>query len=491
MLVVWLLHLTVTPLGDTMAQFLAGGALLILGLSVFLLGADIGVLPVGQKAGSALTARRNLPLLLGSGFVIGFFITVAEPDVHVLAQQVSAVDPGISGAALVFMIAVGVGLFVAVALGRIILQLSLRLLLTFFYLLIFACAALTSPAFLGVAFDAGGATTGPMTVPFIMALGVGVAAVRGGNSKDDSFGLIGLASIGPVLAVLILGMLHHGRTGAVTEAVESPAASLWGHFWTLTPDVTMEVAMALGPLVVLFALFQFFLLHLTRYQTLRMVMGLIYTFLGLVCFFVGVKGGFIPAGRELGGLLALHDYRYLLIGVGVALGALAVCAEPAVWVLNAQVEEVSGGHIKKSIMLVSLSIGVACAVGMSMLRVVTGLSIWWFLIPGYILALGLTRYCPRMFTAIAFDSGGVASGPMASTFILAFTLGASRSLGGNPITDAFGVIAMIAMTPLITIQLLGILFDRREKAAARQRVAALAESGPTGYNGIAVEERQP
>lgn len=488
MLMVWLLHLTVAPLGDTLAQFLAGGALLILGLSVFLLGADIGVLPVGQKAGSALTARRNLPLLLGAGFVIGFFITVAEPDVHVLAEQVSAVDPSISRALLVFMIAVGVGLFVAVALGRIILQLSLKILLASFYLLVFACAALTSPAFLGVAFDAGGATTGPMTVPFIMALGVGVAAVRGGNSKDDSFGLIGLASIGPVLAVLILGMLHKGGTGAMAAAVETPAASLWGHFWALTPEVTMEVGMALGPLVVLFALFQFFLLHLTRYQTLRMIMGLIYTFLGLVCFFVGVKGGFIPAGRELGALIAQHDFRYLLVVVGLVLGALAVCAEPAVWVLNAQVEEVSGGHIKRSIMLVSLSLGVACAVAMAMLRVVTGLSIWWFLIPGYILALGLSRFCPRMFTAIAFDSGGVASGPMASTFILAFTLGASGSLGGNPITDAFGVIAMIAMTPLITIQLLGILFDRREKAAARRRAAG---SEQTGQSGAAVKESQP
>ena len=195
-----------------------------------------------------------------------------------------------------------------------------------------------------------------------------------------------------------------------------------------------------------------------------MIMGLGYSFVGLVCFFVGVQGGFIPAGREMGALLALHDFRYLLLIVGVAMGALAVCAEPAVWVLNAQVEEVSGGHIKKSVMLISLSLGVATAVGLAMVRVITGLSIWWFLIPGYVLALGLMRFCPRMFTAIAFDSGGVASGPMASTFILAFTLGASHSLGGNPIAYAFGVIAMIAMTPLIAIQLLGIFFDRRERA---------------------------
>jgi len=475
MAVVLALHLTIAPLGSTLAEFLVGGVLLIIGLSIFLLGADIGVIPVGQRAGSALTSRRNLPLLLGAGFVIGFFITVAEPDVHVLAQQVAAVDPSVSHLLLVGMIAVGVGLFVTIALARIVFQISLRLLFLLFYLLLFACAAFTSPAFLGVAFDAGGATTGPMTVPFIMALGVGVAAVRGGkdHGRDDSFGLIGLASIGPVLSVLILGMMHSGAGAeAAAGATEIVTAGLWGHFWGLVPAVAEEVGMALGPLVALFVVFRIFLLRMTRRSTLRMVMGLVYTFTGLVFFFVGAKGGFIPAGRELGGVLALHHMEYALIAVGVLLGALVVCAEPAVWVLNGQVEEVSGGHIRRSVMLVSLCIGVAAAVGMSMVRVVSGLSIWYFLIPGYVLALGLTRFCPRMFTAIAFDSGGVASGPMASTFILAFTLGASASLGGDPIADAFGVIAMIAMTPLITIQILGILYQRRENAAVRRREAA-------------------
>ncbi len=475
MLLVFLLHLAAAPLGDTVWKFLVGGVLLILGLGVFLLGAEIGVLPVGQKAGSALTSRRSLPILLASGFAIGFFITVAEPDVHVLAEQVAAVAPAISRPLLVGMIALGVGIFVAIALGRIVLQISLKVMLAVFYLLVFVCAALTDPAFLGVAFDAGGATTGPMTVPFIMALGVGVAAVRGNQGKDDSFGLVGLASIGPVLAVLVLGIFFRGNTGSAEEANAVQNLGLWQHFVSLLPAVAGEVGMALGPLAGMFVFFRIALLRLTAYQTRRMLMGLVYTYLGLVCFFLGVQGGFIPAGREMGALLAQHDFRYLIIVAGVALGALAVCAEPAVWVLNAQVEEISGGHIRKSIMLASLSLGVAVAVGIAMLRVVSGLSIWWFLIPGYVLSLGLTRFCPRMFTAIAFDSGGVASGPMASTFILALTLGASHSLGGNPITDAFGVIAMIAMTPLITIQVLGILFERREKAALRQRRQRVAK----------------
>ena len=478
--VVWLLHFTAAPLGAELGRFLAGGALLICGLAVFRLGAEIGVVPVGQRAGSALTARRSLPLLLGAGFVIGFFITVAEPDVHVLAQQVSAVDPGISHLVLVGMIAVGVGMFVAVALGRIVFQISLRLLLLGFYGLVFACAAFTSPSFLGVAFDAGGATTGPMTVPFIMALGVGVAAVRGGDGRDDSFGLIGLASIGPVLSILLLGMLHTGGGGTAQAVAGAPAGGLLGHFLALVPETAAEVGMALAPLVGLFAVFRLFLLRrMTRVRLLRVAMGLVYTFLGLVCFFVGVKGGFIPAGGALGRLIAVSHPAWLLVVTGVALGALAVLAEPAVWVLTAQVEEVSGGSIRSRVILVTLCIGVACAVGLAMFRVAGGLSLWFFLLPGYALALGLTFVCPPMFTAIAFDSGGVASGPMASTFILAFTLGASGGLGGDPITDAFGVIALIAMTPLIAIQALGILYGRalRRPAASGRPAVTVPAAG--------------
>lgn len=470
MLVVWLLHATVAPLGEDLFRFLLGGAILIVGLGVFLLGAELGIVPIGQRAGSALTGRRSLALLLSAGFVIGFFITVAEPDVHVLAQQVAAVNPGIGRYTLVGMIAAGVGLFVAVALLRVVMQISLRLMLLAFYLLVFACAAFVNPAYLGVAFDAGGATTGPMTVPFIMALGIGVAAVRAGNGRDDSFGLIGLASIGPVLSVLVLGLFSRGAAGAATAAESAANPGLLGHFGHLVPEVAAEVGTALAPLVLLFILFRIFLLRkMTAYRAARTIMGLVYTFIGLVCFFVGVKGGFIPVGTALGGILALHEWEFLLFAAGLCLGALAVCAEPAVWVLTRQVEEVSGGAIKSRVILVFLCAGVSLAVGLAMLRVMTGGNLWIYLIPGYALALGLMFVCPPMFTAIAFDSGGVASGPMASTFILSFTLGASASLGGNPITDAFGVIAMIAMTPLIALQLLGLIYARQLKR--RQKIS--------------------
>ena len=464
MALVGLLHLAVAPLGALFPPFLLGGVLIIIGLSFFLVGADIGVLPMGQRAGSALVHKRNLPLLLGAGFIIGFIITVAEPDVQVLAAQVMDVAPSISARNLVFMIAAGVGLFVSLALLRVIFQFSLRVLLLLFYTLLFVCAALSSPEFLGVGFDAGGATTGPMTVPFILALGMGVAAVRGGNAENDSFGFIGLASIGPIMAVLLMGMLSSGTGELPAESVESAgeSLSLLAAFLNLVPEVLHEVLVALGPLFLLFAVFQLTLVRMPSQQLLRLIMSLVYTFLGLVLFFLGVKGGFMPAGRELGALIAGTQPSALFISAGVLFGALVVCAEPAVWVLTVQVEEISGGSIRRSLMLAALSLGVACAVGMAMFRILNGISLWYFLIPGYLLSFGLMRFCPPLFTAIAFDSGGVASGPMASTFILAFALGASNALGGNPILDAFGVIALIAMTPLIAIQALGILVTRAE-----------------------------
>ena len=461
-ILVLLLHLTVAPLGDALPRFLAGAVLFIIGLGLFLVGADIGVLPVGQKVGSTLTGKRNLALMLIVGFVVGFIITVAEPDVQVLAAQVTGVAPVIAPMALVCIIAAGVGFFVAVAMGRIIFQLPLKLLLFLCYASVFLCASFVPDLFLGIGFDAGGATTGPMTVPFIMALGVGVAAVRGGShAGDDSFGFVGLASVGPILAVLMLGLFASPASPELSSAAAQDSAGLLAHFLHLLPEVTHEVAMALGPLAVLFLLFRLFLIRLSRRQTLRMVMGLVYTFFGVILFFLGVKGGFMPAGDMLGALLSRPEHRFLLIPVALILGAVVVCAEPAVWILTEQVEQVSGGAIRRSLMLAALSAGVSLAVGIAMYRVISGTSLWYFLIPGYAAAMLLMRLCPRMFTAIAFDSGGVASGPMASTFILAFMLGVSKGVGGNPAVDAFGCIAMIAMTPLIAIQLLGIVFSRK------------------------------
>ena len=459
--IVLLLNFTIAPVGSaTLIRFLVGSVLVIIGLTLFLVGADLGISPIGQKAGAALTAKRKLALLIGAAFAIGFFITIAEPDVQVLATQVVGVNPAVPKIPLILMIAVGVGFFVVVGLLRIVFNLSYRWLLIISYGVVFLCAYLTSPDFMAVGFDAGGATTGPMTVPFIIALGVGVASSKGGAAnRDSSFGLTGIASIGPILAVLLLGIITKDSASATAAGSQVEFAG----FIAVMPEIAKEILSSLLPMAVMFIIFQLTLIHMPPYQVRRMIKGLIYTYIGLVLFMTGVQGGFMMVGSTIGAVIGELSYRWILIPIGLVLGAVVVCAEPAVWVLNGQIEEISGGHIRKRFMLISLSAGIALAIGLSMYRVLSGVSLWHFIIPGYALAIILTFFTPKLFTAIAFDSGGVASGPMTSTFILSFTLGASTAAGGNPVLDAFGVIAMVAMTPLITIQILGLVFSMKEK----------------------------
>ncbi len=476
MFLVIFFHFMVVPLADMLPRFLVGGVLLIVGLTIFLVGAELGVVPIGQQTGAVLTSRRSLPLMLAVGFFVGFFATVAEPDVHVLTAQVVHLAPDMNSMSLVLMIALGVGFFVSVAMGRTVLRFSLSTILMLCYGCIFFFACFIDPAFFAIALDASGATTGPMTVPFIMAVGLGVASVYGNQKKhgaeEQGFGFIALASVGPIVAMLVMGLLYPtdfstehslSPTEATTLAHQTPP--LLDVFGTLVPIVVHEVAVALGPLAVMSLFFQKTLLHLPPVRLFRISVGFVYTFVGLVFFFVGAKGGFMPTGMLLGGLLAELS-PWALIVFGLFVGGLVVCAEPAVWVLTEQVEHFSGGRIKRRVMLASLAFGVAFAVALAMSRVSFSFSLWYVILPVYVLAFILTRFCSPLFTALAFDSGGVASGPLASTFILAFALGASQATGGNPATDAFGVIAFIASAPLITIQLLGIAFNNKTSSPA-------------------------
>lgn len=471
MVIVLLLHFTLTPLEEgQLPLFIASGVLVIAGLGIFLMGADLGMVPFGQKVGSVMAHRRSVPLILIASFTIGFAITIAEPDVQVLAEQVNGIAPAVDKGRLLAMIAVGVGVFLMIGTMRIVLNWPLRWLLIAFYALVFIFCGFVDAGFVGVAFDSGGATTGPITVPFIMAMGLGVAAAtRKKEGEDSSFGLVGLASIGPIAAVAFMGFISNIELSSA-EYVEKPYAAMpvLSRILALLPHVAEEIALALLPLFAIFFVCQLTLLKLPGQQVKRMITGLIYAYIGLVIFMLGVKSGFMTAGESLGMALGGMAGGNALIPVGFILGAVVVCAEPAVWVLTQQVEEVSGGHIKRRIMLVALSISIALAVGLGMTRVVFGFSLWYYLIPGYLLALGLTRFCPPLFTGIAFDSGGVASGPMSTTFVLSLTLGGALASGGNPATDGFGMIAMIAMAPLITIQIVGLIFKQKEKQAAKR-----------------------
>lgn len=482
MAIVLVLGLTAAPLGTALiVQFIIGGILLILGLTIFLVGVDIGIQPIGEQAGAALTSKRNLFLLLGVAFVIGFFVTVAEPDIQVFGDQIHSVFNAVDKMRLVYMIAAGVGVFVMIGLLRAVLAFPLKIVLTLFYTLLFVLAYFTPSSFWGIAFDSGGATTGPMTVPFILALGVGVHSVRSVGNRDDSdtFGLTGVTSIGPILAVMIYGLILSSSgalDGAETVAETTVAEIGLGTFVHLIAHFAKEAALSIAPLAVMLVVFQFTLLKLPPRQVIRMAVGLVWSYIGLLVFLTGVNGGFMAAGQELGVLLGGKAREFggiwsaLLIGTGLLLGAVVVCAEPAVWVLTDQVENLSGGTIKRKMMLVFLSAGAAVAIGLTMWRALGGFSIMRILVPGYALALLLMIWCPKLFTAIAFDSGGVASGPITSTFVLAFTLGASQACGGN--ADAFGVISLVAMTPLIAIQLLGIMYNikkrKREKKQCRK-----------------------
>lgn len=438
-----------------MLSFLLGSGLLILGMGLFTLGAELSMSRIGNLIGAKMTKSRKLWFILAVSFLLGVAITMAEPDLQVLATNVPAIDKTV----LIVTVSVGVGLFLMLCMVRILFSVSLRLLLIVFYALLFLGAFLSDTGFLSVAFDSGGVTTGPMTVPFIMALGVGVASIRSDeNAKADSFGLVALCSIGPVMAVMLLGAIYPTDTQADVNMVIGgfeTTVELGGAYLRSLPTYMLEVAMALLPIFVFFLLFQVFSLRLRRLPLTKIVMGVGYTFLGLVLFLTGVNVGFSPLGYVLGKELVTSGLSALLIPLAMLMGWFIIDAEPAVHILNKQVEELTSGAISAKAMGLSLSVAVALANGLAMVRVLTGLPILYFLLPGYAVALGLSFFVPRTFTAIAFDSGGVASGPLTATFMLPLAMGACTALGGNVMTDAFGLVALVAMMPLITVQVMG------------------------------------
>lgn len=455
--IVLLLCFGVAPISPSILLcFLMGAVLLLVGMMFFTLGAEVAMTPMGERVGTCLTKSKKLWLVIGLSFLLGFIITISEPDLQVLAQQV----PAVPNMVLILSVACGVGVFLIVALLRMLFKIALPPLLLIFYLFIFVLAFFVPDTFLSVAFDSGGVTTGPMTVPFIMALGIGISSIRSDrHAADDSFGLVALCSIGPILAVMILGMIYNPQDAAYTPPVIPEienSTQLWQLFAVELPTYMKEIAVSLLPIVLFFFTFQILILKLSRRTLVKIIVGLVYTYIGLVLFLTGVNVGFMPAGNYLGQVIAGLKYPWMLIPIAMVMGYFIVKAEPAVYVLNKQVEEITDGAISAKAMGLGLSIGVAISLGIAMIRVLTGISILWFLIPGYAIALGISFFVPKIYTAIAFDSGGVASGPMTAAFLLPLAQGACVALGGNIVTDAFGVVAMVAMTPLITIQVMGL-----------------------------------
>ena len=461
--------LSVTPWVDIPGKELAvfGGAaiLLVIGISLFNLGADMAMTPMGQYIGEGLTKSRKLGILISVSFMMGLLITVAEPDLAVLAGQVGAV---MNGTLLIVTVGVGVGLFLLLGVLKIVFHADLTSILLFFYMLLFCLAALLidsgKGSFLPMSFDSGGVTTGPITVPFIMALGVGIALTVGGRgASENSFGLIALCSVGPIAAVLLLSMMAQGDlTYAVPDysmeaILEEGAGALLG-------AKLLDVGKSLVLIVIFFFVLQALILKLPKTKIIQIVIGILWTLVGLVLFLAAVEMAFMPIGFKIGAQMA--DFN------------VVVLAEPAVHVLNNQVAEITGGEVSKTQMMLALSIGVGVSIGLSVLRVYLGFSLLYDLVPGYLLSLGLSFFVPKLYTAIAFDSGGVASGPLTSSFILPLVIGACCTLqGASAVLDfAFGVVAMVAMTPLITIQSLGfksvMSVRARDNAAIRRILSA-------------------
>lgn len=481
--IVLILSVTVVPMPTHVVMvFFYGCILLMIGMVFFTIGAEQAMEPMGKQVGARITKTRRLSLILPLGFLLGFMITISEPDLQVLANQVQSIPNSV----LILSVSGGVAFFLLMALIRMVTGIALQRLLLLFYGIAFALTFFAPPDFLAVAFDSGGVTTGPMTVPFIMAFGVGVSTLRGTKqSSQDSFGLIALCSVGPIIAVLLLSLIFRPENADFSPIVVPrvlTSLQLSEMFLDALPEQIHEIAQAILPIAIFFGIFQLIFLHLEKKSLVRIFNGIIFTYIGLVLFLTGANVGFIPAGFDLGSILATLPYNWIIIPIGMLIGYFIIKAEPAVYVLMRQVEDITDGAISGTALQRSLSIGVAVSVGLAMVRVLTGIHLFYMLIPGYAIALLLSFVVPPVFTAIAFDSGGVASGPMTATFLLPFAMGACMTVGGNVVTDAFGVVTMVAMTPLIAIQCLGLAYKLKAKQAPKPEVVENTLEGYGDYD---------
>lgn len=466
--IVLLLNFTLVPLGEEIVVFLVSSVFLLIGLTGFLIGVEVGISPIGDHMGEGLARSGKLWIVLLLGLVLGFLISIAEPDLHIVANQVAQVSGGlISKMSIVLVVSVGIAIMLAVGLARIMYNIPLYIVLTVLYAVILVMTFFASQDFIAISFDASGATTGALTVPFVLALALGTSKLKKDSkaSEKDSFGLVAIVSTGAIIAVMLMSIIKN--TGKISGSL--PTAELSGDIGQRFIDVFLEtvpeVATALFPVIFLFFVFNFVMLKLNRRELRRIIVGVFFTFSGLVVFLVGVNAGFMQIGSIIGESVANRGNLLYPVGLAFVLGFVTILAEPAVYVLTHQIEEVTSGYVKRTLVLATLAIGVGVAVALAVLRIMLPqLQLWQFLLPGYLIATVLMYIAPKLFVGIAYDSGGVASGPMTATFILAYTQGiANATPTADVFSDGFGVIAMVAMTPLIALQLLGILFKIKSK----------------------------
>lgn len=468
--IVLILHFTLTPMETPLIiRFLIGAALIIIGLTIFLVGVDGGITPIGNIMGSSIVKSNNLWIVAISGLLLGFFISIAEPDLHILATQVDTVTSGmVSRYNVVAIVSLGIAIMLSMGLIRIVYNYPLYKMLSILYGIIFILALFTSPEFLAISFDASGATTGALTVPFILALAIGVSKLKkdSKSSEKDSFGLVAIASTGAIISVALTSIIS--KTDKITGGLESSevaSTAIIRPFLENLPPIARDILVALAPILIIFLIFQKISFKLHKSAVRKIIFGMLFTFIGLVLFLLGVHTGFMEVGSTVGFKLASMDSKAYIVIVGFILGMVTILAEPAVYVLTHQIEDVTSGYVKRKVVMGTLALGVAFAVALSVVRVlIPGIQLWHYLLPGYLISVTMTYFAPKLFVGIAFDSGGVASGPMTATFILAYTQGAAEAVeGANVLVDGFGVIAMVALTPLIALQILGLIFKKKSK----------------------------
>lgn len=463
-LIVAILSFTITPLAtDVIVEFIIGAIMLVIGTGFFTLGAEMSMSIIGERIGADIAKRKNIFLILAILIILGTVVTIAEPDLKVLAEQITSVPSNL----IIGVVGLGVGVFLSIAFLRVVLKIKLKYALLFFYSIVFVLAFFVPKEFLAMAFDSGGATTGPMAVPFIIAFGIGISSIRSEeNSESDSFGMVALCSIGPILATMILGMVYKITNFEYTNRTYSTYANtkeIAEAFVQNLPNYFGEVVIALLPIIIFFIIYQLAVIKMSKKELFKVFIGCFYEFIGLTLFLLGANVGFLQIGSLIGMKLAEIGNDFLIIAIGALLGYFVVIAEPAVEVLNKQISDITDGAIPEKAMKKSLSIGVSIALVISMIRVLTGIPILYFLLPGYLIALILAFVGDDVFTAVAFDSGGVASGTMASTFLVPFAIGVSEGVGGNVLSDAFGVIAMVAMAPIVAVQISGLIYKLKSK----------------------------
>ncbi len=469
-IIVFLLNFTISPIeAPVFFRFIIGVVFIIAGLTIFLFGVDIGIGPIGNSMGSDITRKNKIWFVVVAGLVLGFFISIAEPDLQILADQIEFVTSGIiTKWSIVIIVSVGISVFLSAGLIRIVYNTPLYKLLSVIYLVIFVLALFTSQEFLAISFDASGATTGALTVPFILALAKGVSELKKDSkaSEKDSFGLVAIASSGAIISVMLMSIFSKAdKIASGIGAQESATASIISPFLHELPVMAQEIVLALLPILAIFLASQKVSFNLSRKAIRSCLFGLLYTFIGLVLFLTGVNAGFMDVGRIIGHTIASMDNKTYIIVIGFIIGFVTILAEPAVNVLTHQIEDVTSGYVRRNVVLIALSIGVGFAVALSMVRIlVPEIKLWHYLLPGYLISLAMMYLVPKLFIGIAFDSGGVASGPMTATFILAFAQGAADQVEkASVLADGFGIIATVALMPIIALQILGLIFKIKSR----------------------------